>query len=383
MRSVLAILGIIMGVGAVIAMLSIVEGARRQMRGYLNDLGTDVLFVWPSRGSVQGKSSVVHLTLSDAQAILAEANDVVRVSPMISSNAVLKNGTKTTQVDISGVAPTFIQIRNMHIGKGRFFNDSDVSQAAHVVVLGFKTAGKLFGKHDPVDQVIKVNQHAFRVVGVLERKGAEGFNDDDDAAMSPFTTVQREETGRHADLSAICVQGSSTERMKDAEDEVRRVLRESHRVAATAKDDFGIFNQASLLEAQDKAMRVFTIVLGGVGGICLLTGGIGIMNIMLVIVTERTREIGLRKALGARAQDILRQFLLEAVLISVLGGLLGIAGGMGLSILIRVLTSLKTVVSPGSIVLSLGFATGIGIFFGFYPAFQASRLNPIEALARE
>jgi putative ABC transport system permease protein len=189
--------------------------------------------------------------------------------------------------------------------------------------------------------------------------------------------------GRHANIGEICVEAASTEKMQAAEDEIRVVLRKNHGIKATAKDDFGVFNQASLLEAQNKSMRVFAIVLGGIGGICLLTGGIGIMNIMLVIVTERTREIGLRKALGARSKDILKQFLLESVLISVLGGVLGIAGGMGLSAVIGHATELKTVVSAHAIVMSMGFAMGIGVFFGYYPAMRASRLDPIEALARE
>ena len=320
LRSVLAILGIIMGVGAVISMLSIVEGARQRMQGLIGGLGTDVLFVWPDYRSSQGKGAYPRLTLADAQAVLAGAEDVVRVSPINGSQAVFKNGNKSVRVDVSGVAPTYTEIRNMQVERGRNFNDSEVEQAAHVVVLGFKTAEKLFGTVDPVDQVVKMTQHAFRVVGVLKKKGAEGYTDDDNVAIAPFTTVEREAAGRHATLGAICVQGSSSETMKAAEDQIRIVLRKNHKLQSTAKDDFGIFNQASLLEAQDKAMRVFTIVLGGVGGICLLTGGIGIMNIMLVIVTERTREIGLRKALGARGRDILRQFLLEAVLISVLGG---------------------------------------------------------------
>jgi putative ABC transport system permease protein len=383
LRSVLAILGIIMGVGAVISMLSIVEGARQRMEHLIGGLGTDVLFVWPSYRSAQGKGSVPRLTLADAEGVLAGAEDVVRVSPIVESYSVVQNGNKNVRVSINGVAPTYNDIRNRTIAEGRNFSDTEVEQEAQVAVLGSKTAEKLFGAVDPLGKIVKIDQHAFRVVGILQSIGAEGFSDGDNLIMVPFTTLERESAGRHADLSEICIQGASSDRMKMTENEIRVVLRKNHKIKSTAKDDFGIFNQASLLEAQNKAMRVFTIVLGGVGGICLLTGGIGIMNIMLVIVTERTKEIGLRKALGARGRDILRQFLLEAVLISVLGGVMGVIGGMGLSVLIKALTELETKVSVGSIVLSLGFATAIGVFFGFYPAWRAARLNPIEALARE
>ncbi len=383
LRSLLAILGIIMGVGAVISMLSIVEGARREMQGLIGGLGTDVLYVWPDYRSARGKASVPKLTLPDAQAVLAGAEDVIGVSPIIGSYTVLKNGNRSVRIGIDGVAPTYLGIRNMTVDQGRMFGDTEVEQSAHVVVLGSKTAEKLFGKEARVDKIIKVDHLAYRVIGVLATKGAEGYRDNDNVALMPFTTVEREEGGRHADLDSIAIQAGSSDRMQAAEDEIRVALRKTHRIKPTAKDDFGIFNQASLLKAQGKAMQVFAIVLGGVGGICLLTGGIGIMNIMLVIVTERTREIGLRKALGAKGRDILGQFLLEAVLISVLGGLFGVAGGMGLSVLIKAITPLKTVVSVQSMVISLGFATGIGVFFGFYPALQAARLDPIDALARE
>jgi putative ABC transport system permease protein len=269
------------------------------------------------------------------------------------------------------------------VEKGRAFTDDEVEHGAHVVVLGPKTAEKLFGTRDPLERTIKVNQLAFRVIGVLKSSGARGFGNEDDRVMAPYTTVQRQVMGRRADMQAICIQAASTAELRTAEDQIRQVLRKAHRLKPEAKDDFGIFNQAQLLESRNRALGIFTIVLGGVGGICLLTGGIGIMNIMLVIVTERTREIGLRKAVGAKSRDILLQFLLEAVLISALGGVIGIAGGMGLSMLIRLVTPLKTAVSLDSVMLSLSFATAIGIFFGFYPATRAARLDPIEALARE
>jgi len=254
---------------------------------------------------------------------------------------------------------------------------------ARVVVIGPKIAEKLFGTEDPIEQKIKINNLLFRVVGVLKTRGAQGFSNEDDRVIAPFTTVLHQLMGRNANIGSIAIQAASTDQLRTAEDEVRRIMRKRHRLKPEAKDDFGVFNQAQLLEMQGKALGIFSIVLGGVGGICLFTGGIGIMNIMLVIVTERTREIGIRKAVGAKSRDILAQFLLEATLMSVIGGLLGLAGGTGLSFLISAITPLKTVVSFQSIVLSLSFAAAIGIFFGYYPALRAARLNPIDALAFE
>ena len=325
---------------------------------------------------------MAHLSVEDAQAVLG-APDVIRVSPVVSSYEVVKNGDASVQVELTGIAPTYLDVRNMKVSKGRVFTDAEVERTGRVAVLGARTAMKLFGKKDPVDATVKINQIAFTVVGVLENKGSQGFTDDSNVVLMPYTTLQRELAGRHSYLGSLCVQGASTPRMRAAEDQTRLVLRAQHHLGPKDKDDFAVFNQGRLLETENKAMGMFAIVLGGIGGIGLLTGGIGIMNIMLVIVTERTREIGVRKALGARKRDILRQFLLESVLISVLGGVIGICGGMGLSSVIKHLTSLRTVVSPGSILLSLAFATAIGIFFGFYPALRAARLHPIEALARE
>jgi len=383
LRSFLAILGIIMGVGAVISMLSIVEGARRQMDQMIGSMGTDVLFVWPEYRSAIGKGAAPQLKLDDARAILEDAASVIRVSPQMNTSAQIKFTNKSTRAGIDGVAPTYFIMRNMTVEKGRFFNDTEVSQNARVVVLGPKTAEKLFGTADAVEQKIKVNNLLFRVVGVLKSRGAQGFSNEDDRVLAPYTTVEHQLMGRNVSIGAIAIQASATDQLRTAEDQIRQVMRKRHRLKTTAKDDFGIFNQAQLLEMQGRAVGIFSIVLGGVGGICLFTGGIGIMNIMLVIVTERTREIGIRKAVGARNRDILAQFLLEATLMSLIGGVLGLAGGTGLSFLISTITPLKTAVSINSIILSLSFAAGIGIFFGYYPALRAARLNPIDALAFE
>jgi len=383
LRSFLAILGIIMGVGAVISMLSIVEGARREMGQMIGRMGTDVLFVWPEYRSAVGKGAAPRLKLDDARAILEDADSVIRVSPSLGTSAQLKYSNRSTRTGIDGCAPTYFIMRNMTIEKGRAFNDTEVSQNARVVVIGPKIAEKLFGTEDPIEQKIKINNLLFRVVGVLKTRGAQGFSNEDDRVIAPFTTVLHQLMGRNANIGSIAIQAASTDQLRTAEDEVRRIMRKRHRLKPEAKDDFGVFNQAQLLEMQGKALGIFSIVLGGVGGICLFTGGIGIMNIMLVIVTERTREIGIRKAVGAKSRDILAQFLLEATLMSVIGGLLGLAGGTGLSFLISAITPLKTVVSFQSIVLSLSFAAAIGIFFGYYPALRAARLNPIDALAFE
>jgi putative ABC transport system permease protein len=383
LRSFLAILGIIMGVGAVISMLSIVEGARREMNTMIGRMGTDVLFVWADFRSAVGRGSSAELTLDDARAVLTNTTTVIRASPVYNASAQLKYMNKNIRASVSGVAPTFFIMRNLTIERGRPFTDTEVSQSARVVVIGPRLAEKLFGTTDPLEQKIKVNNLQFRVVGLLKARGAQGFSNEDDALVTPYTTAQNQIAGRRAVIGSIILQAASTDQLKAAEDDVRRVLRKRHRLKPDAKDDFGVFNQAQVLEMQSQALGIFTIVLGGVGGICLFTGGIGIMNIMLVIVTERTREIGIRKAVGARGRDILTQFLLEATLISVIGGLFGIAGGTGLSLLISALTPLKTVVSPNSVILALSFAAAIGIFFGYYPATRAAKLDPIDALAFE
>jgi putative ABC transport system permease protein len=381
LRSFLAILGIVMGVGAVISMLAIVEGARRQIETMIGTLGTDVLFVWPDARGVSGRAAAPELKVDDALAVLDGAPSVIRVSPMLQFGVSAKSGNKSTAVSVSGVAPSYLQIRNIEVEKGRPFNDAEVRQNARVVVIGPKTAEKLFGTQDPLEQTIKVNQIIFRIIGVTKAKGAQGaMGNDDDLLIAPFTTVQRQLMGSTANIAAMTIQAASREDLKPAEDQIRRVLRKRHRLSATTKDDFGIFNQAQLLEMQGQAIYIFGVVLGGIGGICLLTGGIGIMNIMLVIVTERTREIGVRKAVGAKAADILIQFLLEAVLMSACGGAIGILGGAGLGALISLITPLKTAVSLWSVLLALFFAAAVGIFFGFYPAYRASRLDPIVAL---
>jgi putative ABC transport system permease protein len=303
------------------------------------------------------------------------------VSPMLQFGVSVKYGNKSATTSIYGVAPTYLKIRNMTVEKGRCFTDGEVQEDARVAILGPKTAEKLFGTQDALDQTIKVNQVMFRVIGVLKSRGAQGaMGNDDDQLVMPFTTVQRQLLGHQADSAALCIQAASREQLKNAEDEIRRVLRKRHRLGPTTKDDFGIFNQAELLAMQSQAIYIFGVVLGGIGGICLLTGGIGIMNIMLVIVTERTREIGIRKAVGAKSADILVQFLLEAVLMSACGGVIGILGGVGLGMLVSLITPLKTAVSLWSVLLALFFAAAVGIFFGFYPAWRASRLDPIVAL---
>jgi putative ABC transport system permease protein len=383
LRSFLAILGIIMGVGAVISMLAIIEGARREMSTMIGGMGTDVLVVWPDFRSAIGRGADARLTLDDARAVLANAPDVIRVSPELNTVGQVKFSNRSTSVGVHGVAPTYLHIRNITVARGRAFTDTEVEQSARVAVLGPKTAEKLFGDLNPIDRHIKINELQFRVVGVLKARGAQGFANEDDNILAPYTSVQNLIIGRYSKIDTIAVQAASTDKLRDAEDQIRRIMRKRHRLGPTAKDDFGVFNQAQILEMQARAVAIFSIVLGGVGGICLFTGGIGIMNIMLVIVTERTREIGIRKAVGARNRDILLQFLLEATLMSLIGGVVGLAGGAGLSALVSAITPVKTAISLFSIVLSLSFAAAIGIFFGYYPALRAARLSPIDALAFE
>jgi putative ABC transport system permease protein len=318
--------------------------------------------------------------VGDAQAILADAHDVIRISPDIGTSGNIKNGNKNSRASIEGVATSYFIMRNIIVEKGRRFSEAEVSAGSPVVLLGPKIAGTLFGAKEALGQEIKINGKVFRIIGVMKPRGAQAFGNEDNRIITPYTTVQRQFAGRAADVGELVVQAASTDTLRSAETQIDNVLRKRHHIKPGTKDDFGVFNQAQLLESQEKAMGIFTIVLGGIGGICLLTGGIGIMNIMLVIVTERTKEIGLRKSIGAKNRDILRQFLLESVLMSGIGGVLGIAGGEGLGMLISAITPLKTAVSIQAIMLALSCAAGVGIFFGFYPAWRAARLDPIAAL---
>ena len=390
LRSALTALGVIIGVASVVAMVSLGSGAQAQVERSIASLGSNLLIVVPGamrggggvRGAAGGWDS---LTLDDAEAI-AQIDGVTVVAPSQRSRGqIIANGLNWNS-QIEGVTPAYLDARDWQVASGRFFDDSEERQARRVVVLGPTVANELFPNMDPLGESVRINGGAYEVIGVLESKGQSGFGmDQDDIVLAPFTTVKRRISGRqrNADsVSQISVKAASENILNRVQEDVEALLRQRHRTRE-GEDDFTVQNLSSISEAAAETTQVFTYLLGGISAVSLLVGGIGIMNIMLVSVTERTREIGLRKALGARQEDILHQFGLEAVALSVAGGLIGLALGLGGAWLMTSLFNLPLVVSPLHAMLAIGFAGLVGIVFGAYPAWRAAKLDPIEALRRE
>ena len=390
MRSFLTALGIIIGVGAVIAMISIGEGAKRGIEDRFASMGTNLLFVSPGsqnqRGVHGGWGSMTTLKEDDALAIARECPAVMYVSPSVSARAQTVYGNKNWNTSISGTGDRYPEVRNWDVEFGTYFDEAMVKSAAKVCVLGADVKTNLFEDEDAIGKVIRIKKIPFKVLGVLKKRGESGgFGSRDDMLTIPYTTAMRRLQGidyiQSADVRAV-----STEAMPQAVVQIQELLRNRHRIAPGAEDDFTVRNMSEIAETAAQATQMMTVLLGSIAGISLLVGGIGIMNIMLVSVTERIREIGLRMAVGARERDILLQFLTEAIVLSLMGGIIGILVGVGSSKLlknIKMFASMNTVVSPESVILAFCFAAAIGIFFGFYPARKASRLDPIEALRYE
>jgi len=390
MRSFLTALGIIIGVGAVIAMISIGEGAKRGIEDRFASMGTNLLFVSPGsqnqRGVHGGWGSMTTLKEDDAMAIVRECPAVMYVSPSVSARAQTVYGNKNWNTSISGTGDRYPEVRNWEVEFGTYFDEAMVKSAAKVCVLGADVKTNLFEDEDAIGKVIRIKKIPFKVLGVLKKRGESGgFGSRDDMLTIPYTTAMRRLQGidyiQSADVRAV-----STEAMPQAVVQIQELLRNRHRIAPGAEDDFTVRNMSEIAETAAQATQMMTVLLGSIAGISLLVGGIGIMNIMLVSVTERIREIGLRMAVGARERDILLQFLTEAIVLSLMGGIIGILVGVGSSKLlknIKMFASMNTVVSPESVILAFCFAAAIGIFFGFYPARKASRLDPIEALRYE
>jgi len=387
MRSFLTALGIIIGVGAVIAMVSIGQGARLEVEVRFESMGTNLLFVRPGSRSYMGRSggggSYTNLTEADANAILENCDAVKFISPNVNGRAQVIYQNKNWNTSIYGVGEKYPEIRNWDVETGSFFTESQIRSAQKVAVLGSEVSQNLFEGADPIGQVIRVNKIPFRVLGVLESKGESGgfFNRDDMIAI-PYTTAQKRLLGIDH-IQSIDVSAVSAPRTDEAMRQIEEALRIRHKIAPGAEDDFNVRDMSDIAESASEATQILTILLGGIASISLLVGGIGIMNIMLVSVTERIREIGIRMSVGAREKDILLQFLTEAIVLSVLGGFLGIVLGIGSSRLISHFANMKTLVSIGAIALAFLFSGSVGIFFGFYPARKASKLDPIEALRYE
>jgi putative ABC transport system permease protein len=392
LRSGLTMLGIIIGVGAVIAMLSIGQGAQSTITSAISGIGTNLLFVF-SGNDTQDVRNPRPLTLQDAAAIADPlmAPDVVAVAPTIQGSAeVAAASGKSTRNSIIGVTPEYFSMQNYTLTEGAFITQDNILGQASVAVIGPSIADRLFGRHEGVvGETMRINGQPFRVIGVLASKGGGMFGGQDSRILVPFSTAQARLIHRSAlnEVDQLLVQASSADTVAQAADQISQILRQRHRTQVGI-DDFTVFSQKDVLSIATTVTGVFTIFLGGIAGISLLVGGIGIMNIMLVSVTERTREIGLRKALGARKRDILIQFLTESSLLSLMGGLIGILLGWLLSLLVgRIATatgnSFTPLVSLNAILLATLFSAAVGLFFGIYPASRAANLEPVEALRYE
>ncbi len=392
LRSALTMLGIIIGVGAVIAMVAIGAGATARIQEQIASIGSNVIMVMPgsitTSGMRLGSGNSVTLTADDARALATEVPAIAAAAPANRGGAQVIYGNNNWATQIQGTTPEFLTIRDIGVASGEPFTKQDVDSAAKVLLLGKTVADNLFNGADPVGQVIRVKNVPFTVVGTLQPKGQSPMGQDqDDVIVMPITTAKKRVLGgNQANLNSvgsIMLQASSPEQIDQAIAQARTLLRQRHRLQATQEDDFTIRNLEEVFAAQETSARVMSILLAAIASVSLIVGGIGIMNIMLVSVTERTKEIGLRQAVGAKTKDILSQFLVEAVTLSVLGGIIGIVLGLTASGLISYFAGWTTLVSPASILLAFIFSGLVGVFFGYYPARKAAFLDPIDALRYE
>ena len=387
MRTFLTMLGIIIGVASVISMLAIGTGARDSISASIASLGTNTLIVSPGSvttgGVHSGAGGRTTLTPADVQAMVSECNAIDVATPMTQNGAQMIYQNQNWATQVTGANEDFMQVRNWSIAQGRFFLPDEVKVSAKVCVLGQVVVDNLFAGQNPLDKIVRVRNVPLRVVGVLSAKGASTFGtSQDDIVVVPYTTAMRRLF--HLDnLRNVLVSAKTPEDVARANQQMTDLLRQRHHIARGEDDDFNIRTQAEFAQAADQSTQVFTLLLGGIASVSLLVGGIGIMNIMLVSVTERIREIGIRMALGARPSDILWQFLVEAVVLSLVGGALGVGLGYGVAQLAARFSSWPPVVSPMSVALAFGFSLAVGVFFGFYPAYKASQMDPIPALRNE
>lgn len=389
-RSLLTMLGIVIGVGAVITMVAVGRGAASIMDDFIAGMGSNLLILFPGTaqagGSRQAAGSAATLTLADADILRNEGYLTAEVVPEVYGGSQLIYGNSNWNTSILGATPGVLQVREWSIAEGQSFSDADVRNGSKVCLLGNTVARSLFGDEDPVEKILRIRKVPFRVVGVLGAKGPNPWGgDQDDLVIVPITTAQRRlfRSGIPGAVRRITVQAVDRNSLDATEDEVRSILRQRHRLPEGVEDDFVLRNMTQILENATASTRVMALLLGTVASISLLVGGIGIMNIMLVSVSERTREIGIRMAVGARPLDVRVQFLAEAVSLSILGGAVGILGGVGVSRAVTEIFEWPTIVSTSSVLLAVGFSAVVGVFFGFWPAWKASNLDPIDALRYE
>jgi len=390
MRSGLTMLGIIIGVGSVIAMLAVGTGASEKIKTQLAGMGTNLLLVHPgsttSGGLRMGMGSQPTLTKDDADAILREIPKVQDVAPVLSGAAQVVYGNQNWSTGVYGSTPGIFVVRDLMLIAGRSFTEQDVRSATKVAVLGQTVVTNLFGSANPVGQVIRIKKLPFTVIGVLAEKGQSmQGQDQDDIIYIPVTTAQKKIFGTAFPgmVRNIMVKVRNAHDLNTVENELNNLLRQRHRIGPREDNDFQVRNLTDMMQMAEQSARVMTLLLGAIASVSLLVGGIGIMNIMLVSVTERTREIGIRMAVGAKTWDIRLQFIIEALTLSLMGGIIGIVLGIAGATILSALAGWTTVVSPLSILLAFGFSALVGIFFGFYPAYKASLLNPIDALRYE
>lgn len=397
LRASLTVLGVVIGIAAVTVMVSIGQSASDLVQGELQSFGTNVIVVFPKgrreAGVHQGRGSIPTLTGADCVAIGRECHSVLAASPVVHASAqVVYGNTNWNLRQLLGVGPDYMTVRNWQIRRGGFFTERDVASAAKVCVVGQTIVENLFQTGDPVGRTIRIKRIPFQIIGVLARKGANIVGDDqDDVVIAPYTTVRKRLQGSSfANVDYAMVSARSAEDMTTTEEEIKQLLYERHRIRPGAAGDFGTQNMSEIAERLGTITGVMTLLLASIAGISLVVGGVGIMNIMLVSVTERTREIGIRMAVGARGRDILRQFLVEATLLSSIGGAIGVLLGAGASAgVTTIINSLTTgtqwpvVISLKAAAIAMLFAGAVGVFFGYYPARRASRLDPIEALRYE
>ncbi len=393
LRAALTMLGMIIGVSAVIALMAVGQGATASITSQIQGMGTNLLFITPGAttqgGFSFGAGSAPTLTLEDAQAISNGVPEVVGVAPQANSRAQVVYGPNNTNTSILGTTPDYQDVRNSHVASGNFFIQANVDSRSRVALLGSTTAQTLFGDADPIGQQIRINRVNFQVIGVMETKGSQAGGNQDDVVIVPITTLlqrlQRQRTSRGGlVVQQVSVQVVDEQSMQVAVEDIGNLLLDRHRAS---QPDFTIRSQEDILATLQTVTQTMTLLLGAIAGISLIVGGIGIMNIMLVSVTERTREIGIRKAIGAKRSDILIQFIIEAMVVSVMGGVIGVLLGYAMSEVMSGINlggqALRPVVSESAVLLAFGVSAGIGLFFGIYPASRAASLNPIQALRYE